>query len=157
MCESPACLALEACWSCSVMETSPSVCEVMCVESIQQYCGLCSIQIQQVIWEVAHSFRLQECEPALHMYHTELESRTHTYTYANTLFLHCMLFDNRLFMQSLMEFQLEWKHFKGFGMELLWLQQRPWQCVWLSGGECNTQDSGGFQRRIITMIIIWQC
>lgn len=91
VCES-SCTKLGVRWSCSVMETNPSECEVMCVESIQQYCGLCSIQIQQVIWEVAHSFRLQECEPAIHKYHTELESSTHTHTHANTsIFNACCL------------------------------------------------------------------
>lgn len=98
ICVSPACLALEARWSCSVMETSPSVCEVMCTESIQQYCGLCSFQIQQVIWEDTHSFRLQECEPAIHMYHTELESSVRAHTRKHKYF-QCLLFDIRLLME----------------------------------------------------------
>lgn len=85
-CVSPACTALEARWSCSVMETSPSVCEVMCEESVQQYCGLCSIQIQQIIWEVAHSSRLQECELQLTCItqNWNQDRDTHTHTHLQT-------------------------------------------------------------------------
>lgn len=103
---------VEPCWKhavvvCSVMETSPSVCEVMCVESIQQYCGLCSIQIQfQVIWgshPQLQSSGMQACNS--HVAHrTGLK-----HTYANTPHVFTMHaeFDIELFMQSEMEWQFE--------------------------------------------------
>lgn len=109
---------------CSVMETSPSVCEVMCVESIQQYSRLCSIQLQQVIWEVAHSFRLQECEPAIHMEHTEPFSNTHIHTRAHTSI--CKVFATHaefdievVFFTIFKGAKFEREHFEGFGMELV--------------------------------------
>lgn len=146
--------ALEAHWSCSVMETNPCVCEVMCVESIQQYCGLCPRPSSTShMGSRPQTSGMWACNSHVSQRSGIKHTLTHTCKHKRFAMHVIWLWD---FYAIFNQLQLKWKHFKGFGMELLWLQQRPWQCVCLSGWEAKTSDSHGFQTRIIIMLVIWQ-